>query len=652
MAIDLSLTTFQDVARLSDFVCSPDGRRLVVAVQTLSDDRNAYHSSLWEVPTDGGPPRRLTWSAQGEAAPLFLSDGSLAFLSTRPVPDGVEDDGIAHVWALPPSGGEARPVLAGEGGVLAMTAPTGRRAVVARLAVHRDAADLADDRRLEEERRAEGASGVLFDSYPIRWWSSALGPRAPRLVSVDVDDATPQARDLTGGVGQALFDVYGGGLAVTPDGDTVVTNWRRPHGRGFGSYDLVAVRDGAIRTLASGDDFFLPAISPDGRWVVAIRRRLTDGTSPEAWTLWLVELATGEGRDLLTGHDLWAAWPVWSPDSASVLFTADDRGRVPIFRVDVEGRDVTRVTADHSYRSLRPSPDGASVYALRSSMSEPETLVAVDLADGTSRPLAQPRSAVVVPGHVTQETSTADDGTTVHSWLVLPPHATEQRPAPLLVLLHGGPIGSWNAWSWRLNPHVFAEHGYAVLLPDPAQSTGYGSAFLARGLGSWGAEPYTDVLAAVDAVTARPEIDGARVAAAGASFGGYLVNWAAGHTDRFAALVSISGIWALDQMHGTSDSWLWNEREFGDPYADPSKFLASSPHRFVGRIRTPMLVVHGERDYRVPIDQALRLWTDLQRHEVPSRLLLFPDEGHFITGPGNERQLYGAILAFLAEHLG
>jgi len=210
---------------------------------------------------------------------------------------------------------------------------------------------------------------------------------------------------------------------------------------------------------------------------------------------------------------------------------------------------------------------------------------------------------------------------------------------------------SWSAWSWRWNPHLLAARGYAVLLPDPALSTGYGRAFVQRGWGSWGQAPYTDLLAAVDAAEARPDIDASRTAAMGGSFGGYMANWVAGHTDRFRCIVTHASIWALEQFHGTTDNAAYWEYQFGDPYVDDSRYVENSPNRHLGAIRTPMLVIHGENDDRVPVGESLRLYTDLKRHQVDARLLLFPDEHHWVLRPGNSRVWYQTVFAFVDHYV-
>jgi dipeptidyl aminopeptidase/acylaminoacyl peptidase len=212
-------------------------------------------------------------------------------------------------------------------------------------------------------------------------------------------------------------------------------------------------------------------------------------------------------------------------------------------------------------------------------------------------------------------------------------------------------MSSWNAWSWRWNPWLMAARGYAVLLPDPALSTGYGQHMIERGWDGWGDTPYTDVMTITDAVVARPDIDASRTAMMGGSFGGYMANWIAGHTDRFRAIVSHAGLWALDQMMATTDWPSFWRRSFGDPDTQPRRYEDNSPHRHVAAIVTPMLVIHGDKDYRVPVGEALRLWADLQRHGKSAKFLYFPDENHWILKPGDVPVWYDTVLAFLAQYV-
>jgi dipeptidyl aminopeptidase/acylaminoacyl peptidase len=293
---------------------------------------------------------------------------------------------------------------------------------------------------------------------------------------------------------------------------------------------------------------------------------------------------------------------------------------------------------------------------------EPATPVVVDLGAALSsgKPVASttllsPTSAPELPGTLTEVEATAEDGSRVRGFLALPTGAGPESPAPLLLWIHGGPLGSWNAWSWRWNPWLLVAQGYAVLLPDPALSTGYGQNFIQRGWGNWGGAAYTDLMAITDVAEARADIDETRTAAMGGSFGGYMANWVAGHTDRFDAIVTHASLWALDQFGPTTDHAFYWEREMTDEMA-----LANSPHLSVGNIVTPMLVIHGDKDYRVPIGEGLRLWYELlaksglpadANGETKHRFLFFPDENHWVLSPQNAIVWYEVVSAYLAEHV-
>jgi dipeptidyl aminopeptidase/acylaminoacyl peptidase len=286
-------------------------------------------------------------------------------------------------------------------------------------------------------------------------------------------------------------------------------------------------------------------------------------------------------------------------------------------------------------------------------VASPPTPVRIDLTTGAEpAALDCPGVPVTVPGRLTEVEAAAEDGHPIRSWLVLPETASAASQAPLLLWVHGGPMSSWNSWSWRWNPWLMAARGYAVLLPDPALSTGYGQEFIARAHREWGARPFADIMAAADAAAARPDIDADRVAMMGGSYGGYMANWMAGHTDRFKAIVSHAGLWMLDQMFGTTDHPMFWRPQFRDPLTDPEMYQLNSPHLHIAQIRTPMLVIHGDKDYRVPISEALRLWWDLSsRGAAEARFLYFPDENHWILTPGNARIWYETVFAFLAQHV-
>jgi dipeptidyl aminopeptidase/acylaminoacyl peptidase len=653
---------FLALPRLSALRLSPDGRRLVVAVATPAPDGKKMRTALWSVdPSGDAPPRRLTRSAAGENGAAFLPDGSILFASERRDPDAKADDDEppAGLWHLPADGGEARLLVAPPDGVgdirVARTAGT----IAFTTGMHPGADDFEADREREKARKDAGVSALLFERYPIRFWDHYLGPRETRIFVADPpsddDAALGTPTDLTGATQERLVELT---FDVAPDGSQVVTTWRR-YVVGANGDDLVLIdrTTKARRALAEGAGFYSePAFSPDGRSVAAVFG--TDGTRDEASRTELVtfDVATGERRRIAASLDQWPASPTWSADGSAVFLVADDHGAAAVFRVDLADDRVTRLAGDASYSDLCPSPDGAWVYALRSNPDRPPHVVRLDARAGDQTPVelrspATPESGLPRRGVLERVTAAADDGVEIGSWLLRPAGASAETPAPLVVFVHGGPLGAWAGWSWRWNANLLVERGYAVLMPDPAISLGYGQAFIDRGWGRWGHRPYTDVMAAVDGALERVDLDSTRTGLMGGSFGGYMANWIAGHTDRFRAIVTHASLWELRGFHGTTDDGVWWEQEMGDPYADPSLYIEHSPDASIAEIRTPMLVIHGEKDARVPISEGLRLWTDLMRHGVDAKFLYYPDENHWILKPQNARVWYETVLAFLDQHV-
>jgi dipeptidyl aminopeptidase/acylaminoacyl peptidase len=668
------LSAFASLPRVTSLRLAPDGTWLAAAVQTVAGEPRKYVTSIWRVPVEpGAEPVRLTRSAEGEGGSEFLPDGSLLFASRRSDAQQGKPDGGDRpaLWLLPAGGGESRRIAAPPGGVAGLAAARNAAVFACAAAVFPAATGAKQDAALRKARADAGVNAILHDGGLIRYWDHDLGPDSPRLLAGDVpasqgpaeaDAELPEPRDLTPDAGRALDEQD---FELTPDGSAVVTGWVTEAADGGRQSEVVVIDTGTadrrVLLTAPDADFEGPRVSPDGTLVLATRSEHDRYDRPGDVTLVVTALAgpdQGDAagpRDLLAGFDRRPAEAAWAPDSGSVFFTADDHGRRPVFRVGLADGDVARITPDDgAYEQLCPSPDGRYLYALRSTVDAPPAPVRLDLAgDASADPvrLTSPGAAVPVPGRLDEVTATAADGTTIRAWLVLPETAAPDAPAPLLLWVHGGPLASWNSWSWRWNPWLMAARGYAVLLPDPALSTGYGQHMIERGHGQWGDSPYTDVMAITDAAVARPDIDATRTAMMGGSFGGYMANWIAGHTSRFAAIVSHAGVWALDQMLATTDWPAYWRRTFGDPITRPERYQAWSPHLHVADIQTPMLVIHGDKDYRVPVGEALRLWADLSRDGKTARFLYFPNENHWILKPGDVPVWYETVFAFLAEHV-
>ncbi|WP_439691167.1 alpha/beta fold hydrolase [Curtobacterium sp. SP.BCo] len=679
------LDQYTALPRVDGLAVSPDGSRVALTVSVLDAEGTGYRRSVWAVPGPSSErttdPVRLTRSTKGEAGVSFTRTGDLLFVSGRPDGEGDEDSDAAQLWLLPAAGGEARPVTrlaGGVGGVLDTASAADTVAVTAALlpgAGTDRTGVVAADAELRGRRKDRKVQAILHETYPVRYWDHDLGPDETHVLTLDLgalreapttppsgdDDAPaypahlPPLTDLNPAPARSLEHVGG---VVTPDGSVVVAAVAVQEARGSRS-TLVAfdVASGARTVLFDDDavDHELPTLSHDGRtlaWVRTPRFTPQGATQQEVWVADLDGTTVSGARRIATEWDRWPTELVFAHGDGSILATADQDGRAPVFSIPVDGGPVVQLTHDDwAYSSLRVAAASGAIVALRASWQAPLHPVQIT-TDGTVTPLATPAALPDVPGRMEEVETTAADGSRVRGWLVLPPADAGDGPYPLLLWIHGGPLNSWNQWSWRWNPQLAAARGYAVLLPDPALSTGYGLDFINRGWNAWGQAPYTDLMTITDAVVARDDIDETRTAALGGSFGGYMANWVAGHTDRFRAVVTHASLWALDQFNGTTDM-----SQYWQSIFDQDGIEANDPHRFVADITSPMLVIHGDKDYRVPIGEGLRLWSELAEHHaaadgtMPHRFLYFPDENHWVLKPQHAVVWYETVFAFLDQHV-
>ncbi len=651
------LDAFVDYRRLAGLALSPDGSRLVTSVSTRNEKHTAYVSAVWEIdPTGKQRAHRLTRSAEGEKNPAFTESGDLLFLSGRPTgetSDGQEVEGKA-LWQLPAVGGEARVVLSRPGGITTVASAASADVTLIKAPLLPGADDEDAHGALHATRSEEGVDAILHQGYPVRFWDHDLGPAQPHLFTLTAED---QLHHISDDIGVSLWEQD---AQISPDGRFVLTT------------GVVAEAGAEQRTvlvhidLDSGEstrlidepnlDVISALISPNSsQAIVSMSPKSTPESAPQP-TLWLLDLTSGSRTALAQEWDRWGTPVAWLPDGSAVLVLADEAGRGPIFSVNTDTGTVSRLTSDNSTYSavvVPASGESTVAYAMRSSPAFPAEVVRIDVSTGESTRLLGPVPRPELPGSLRDVETTTQDGTRVRGWLAMPEAGGD--PAPLLVFIHGGPLASHNAWTWRWNPWIFTAQGYAVLLPDPALSTGYGQQFIERGWGSWGDKPYTDLIALTDEVISGDDIDADRTAALGGSFGGYMANWIAGHTDRFDAIVTHASLWALDSFGPTTDASFYWQREMTEQMA-----LDNSPHRFVEHIVTPMLVIHGDKDYRVPIGEGLRLWYDLlSKSGSPAaddgssvhRFLYFPQENHWVLKPQHSRIWYEVVMAFVGEHV-
>lgn len=684
--------------RVNGLALSPDGRHLATIVSTLDAKKTRYANAVWQLdPAGEASARRITRSAKGESGAAYDAEGNLWFVSARPDPDADAsgDDPVAALWMIPAAGGEARLVISRPGGI--QSVHTGRDGGVFVVAPLMPAAEAAKDPEktdadLRKQRKEKKVAAILHTDAAVRFWDADLGPDAPHVFVLEdapateaaepdpaaepaegasdptdaeattdptlpgtVDATVPQRlRLLTKGLGATL---RGSEVHVAPDGSFLLVGRTIPVALGdrLTAIVKVDVATGTTTDLVAGvtgTDYSPGPIGPDGRRALVVFGRTGTATTAPSHELGVLDIGSGIVTPIADDFDQWATPIAWFPDGDEVLLQADQDGRGPLFRLDVANGTVSRLAHDDAaYSAAAIAPDG-TVFGVRSSYEYPSEVVRLD-GDEVTR-LPNPVERPELPGTLTEVETTAADGVRIRAWLALPHGASPEKPAPLLLWIHGGPVASWNAWSWRWTPWNMVAQGYAVLMPDPALSTGYGQEFIQRGWGTWGNAPYTDLMAITDAVETRDDIDSRKTIAMGGSFGGYMANWIAGHTDRFAAIITHASLWALDQFGPTTDAPYYWAREMGGLIA------GHSPHESVGEIRTPMLVIHGDKDYRVPIGEGLRLWWELlsksglpadENGQSPHRFLYFPDENHWILQPQHAMVWYEVVQGFIDEHV-
>jgi dipeptidyl aminopeptidase/acylaminoacyl peptidase len=588
-------TEMMKLERLADPRVSPDGTHVAFALTEVDLSAGKRNADVWVVAVSGGEPRRLTASAASDASPRWSPDGRrLAFLSTR--------EGGAQVWALDLAGGEPRKLTSLSTGVDAFAWVDGRRLLV-KTEVFPDCA--ADDGCNAKKLAAAGqpSSARVYDDLLFRHWDTWDDGRRSHLLVVPVDGGA--AVDLTpGGDDAPAFSLGGDDWAVSPDGAEACFTRKDAKDEAWSTNGEVFVVPTAGGTPpkrvsdAPGNDVGC-RFSPDGR-LLAWRSQRRAGYEADRWRLEVLDRKTGAKRALTETLDRHVDSFAFSPDSATVYFVAEEAGRSAVCSVPAAGGPIAPVLAGGTLGDLSVLPDGKTIVATEASLTHPAEIVRFGV-DGKDRAGITRLNHAFLAGFGLRSaesvTYTGAAGKSVQAWIVKPPDFDPARKYALLVLVHGGPQGAWtDGWTYRWNAQVFASAGYVVFMPNPRGSVGWGQEFTDDINGDWGGKAFEDVMKGTDFAEALPYVQKGRTAAAGASYGGYMINWIAGHTARFKALVSHDGVFDLVSMYGSTEELWFPEWEFGGPYwANPAGYARHNPRDFVKGLKTPTLVVHGER---------------------------------------------------------
>jgi len=639
--------------RLTTFTLSPDGKWIAYATTVPDVEQNTSRSAMWIQPAGGGPARRVTSGKFKDTDPSFSPDGRrIAFLSNR--------EGNQKIWTIDLEGGDPRTAVGFVNDIAAYDWTPDGASFVFSADVFPDCPDAACTRKRLDDRAKSTIKARIAERLLYRHWDSWKDGMRTHIFQAaatggDAVDLTPGDRDAPAYGQEKDFH-------VSPDGKELVfpSNPDKVEAVSTNS-DVWAVpldRSAPARNLTAGNPAFdgTPAYSPDGR-SIAYRAQKRPGHEADRFELVVLDRTSGKSRSVTSDFDNWVDEITWAPDSRSLYFVGWVEGRANLYRVAAAGGPVDLLWKGGSASTVTPSPDGKRIYFSASSLSEPADLWSIG-ADGKGAArethlndalLSEaPRAAV------SERFTKSADGRKLQAWLILPPDFDPSKRYPALFFVHGGPqVPQADAWSYRWNLAAFAGYGYVVYAGNPRGSPGWGQKFVDEISGDWGGKVYDDLMRMADDLESLPYVDKKRIGAAGASYGGYMIAWFAGHTNRFATLICHDGTIDLASANLATEE-LWFPRvEFGGwPWEANTTYEKWNPIRFAADFQTPTLVITNEKDFRVPFDQGLQFFTALQLKGVPSKLVEFPDEGHWVLKPGNALFWHNVLVDWLHRWIG
>lgn len=640
--------------RVSEPALSPDGRLVAYVRTTTNPQTGRRNPDLFLVPSDGSaPPKLLLGGESPETTPVFSPDGKqLAFISVH--------DGAAQVYVMSMADQKLRQVTklaAGVQGPLVFSPDGTRVAFVSD--VYPDCADEACN-----ARRAEAAAKNPVKVHHIkrllyRHWSDWREELRHHLFVADV--ATGATRDLTpGDFDSPPFFYEDSAISFSPDGKQIafVSNRESADAQAWSTNQdvwIVAVSGGEAKRLTTNKAADVePVWSPDGKSIVTRSQRRA-GFESDRWYLEVHDVAAGQHRPVFETPDISVDHFKFARDGRSIVFLAQDRGSVAAHTVPFPSGTPRVITKGGAIAGFDVGQD--FLVMGRHALAAPTDLYRVSLS-GEVKQLTRENEAWLkeVAFEPAQSlTVSGAGGTPVQYWLIKPPNFDAAKRYPVVFMIHGGPQSAWlDAWSTRWNPQLWAAQGWVIAAPNPRGSTGFGQKFVDEISQDWCGKVMTDINAVVDTVAKLPYVDGERMGIAGASYGGYAVNWIIGQTNRYKAAVSHDGLYHIESFMGATEELWFPEWEFGGPVYSPAarkNMERCSPHRFAQNMKTPTLIITNELDYRVPVDQGLQLFTALRRQGVPSEMLVFPDEGHWVLRALNSKYWHEQVFGWLERHL-
>jgi dipeptidyl aminopeptidase/acylaminoacyl peptidase len=647
------------IQRVSDPQISPDGKSVAHVVTVVDKEANRTNSDIWLVPVTGGATTQLTNSPKHDRHPRWSPDGkSILFESNR--------NGSMQVYLINVSTGETRQLttLSTEASGAVWSRDGKRIAFVS--AVFPEFSDTpfaeADllNKQKQEARDNSKVKAKIFTKLLFRHWDSWVDDKRQHLFVMNADgsgirnvtpgdrDAVPTSSTFSAG-DEYDFSPDGKELAYTATPVPVNEEaWSTNHD--VYTVNLETGERKQITTNPAADGF--PRYSPDGKYI-AYRAQSRPGFEADRWQLMLLERKTGTAKSITPNFDTNVDNYVWAADSKRLYLEAEEKANHPLFTITLDGK-ISKVFDSANNGSVNVSRDGKTIVFAHQRLTRPVEIYSAGSDGKNPKQLTTVNDDVFKhiefeqPEYVWYE---GDGGTKVQMWIIKPPFFDSKKKYPLVFWVHGGPQGAFgNGWSYRWNPMLWAAQGYVLALPNPRGSTGFGQQFTDEISKDWAGKVYVDLMKGLEYMENLPYIDKTRMASAGASYGGYMMNWFQAHTDKFKTLITHCGVYNFYSMYGTTEEVWFDEWEHGIPWETPD-FDKYSPHKYAAKFKTPNLIIHNELDFRVPIGEGLQLFTTLQRKGIPSKFLYFPDEGHWVLKPQNSELWHTTIFDWLDEYL-
>jgi dipeptidyl aminopeptidase/acylaminoacyl peptidase len=650
----MTLNDLLTAIRVTEPALSPDGQ-LVAYVRTTTDlTTGKRNGDIYVVPADGSsPPKLVIGGTASESTPTFLHDSKqIAFISSR--------DGAPQVYVVSASGGEPRKITSLSAGVQPPLVVSPDGSSVAFVSdVFPSCRDEACNKSRAEDAEKDPVKVRRLTELMFRHWSEWREGRRHHIFVAELDGGA--ARDLTPGDFDAPPHNYeDGGLAFSPDSRQLafVSKREGPDVEAWSTNMdvwITPVSGGELKKITSNPAADqTPVFSPDGRSLV-VRSQRRAGFEADRTYLDVYDLHINSKRTVFTTPDLSVDEFSISPDGTTIWFTAPEQARGNLFTVPFAGGSPKRVVTGGAISAITAA-NGFAVFS-KSALTAPADLFRSS-ADGSVKALTTENAAWLREVSIPQPESLTvpgAGGTPIQYWLLKPPNFNPSQKYKTVFIIHGGPQSpAADAWSSRWNPALWAAQGWVVVEPNPRGSPGFGQQFVDEISQDWGGKVMVDIDAVVNAVAKMPFVDADHLGIAGASYGGYAVNWIIGHTNRFKVAVSHDGVFNLESMGLATEELWFPEWEFGGPpwsakaRANYAKF---SPHVFADKMRTPTLVITNELDFRVPVDQGLQLFTALRRQDVPAEALVFPDEGHWVLKALNSKRWHETVFEWIGKYL-